>query len=793
MVTGKENIVIPVNAKIRVYWDDSVDNYTKENKAIILNHYSNKYNIDKKNINVVFRPIKVDTNGEIIQVSGADIDNIMDVTYQRQLFNEWLERENRVVDMTQLLKLDDKVNGLVTIKDNNTKHRKYNLKKLYINNFLSYGDDNAVNFEKLNGLTIVTSSPANFGGKTTFSVDSIKFLFFGTTTKTDKNEDIFNLYTDKNEVIVRGLMEIDGELSVIQRKLTRKAQKNGDWTVKNEVKYFEVLSNGEERELIESKQGLEEEDGKKTTKKIIETIGTEKDFETTILATAKNLEDLIESKPTERGKLFTRFIGLEVIEEKETIVRKLHGEFSKKMKSNIYNIADLETENDAHKTNIENNDNLLVTYDNQLGVVKNTLDELNNKKEELLGGKIQIDSTITSMNPEKLLQEIEVIKADGLKLKTKIEEADVKIAEIGVVTFDEDNHNQATKELNEDTAQKRSSEIEIGKLIKWISDLEKSGICPTCKRKLEDIDHTQEITDNKNKIIVLEADVKLYNENITKLNEELEGLNKIKKLIDTKNSIELQKEKAQVEIDSLRNKIKSKQLDLKSYESNVESIKKNREIDIEISLLNTKITVANTERDTILRTIEKTKGDTETNKTKISEKLALIETIKKEDEIDKIFKLYTEIVGKKGISKLVLRSVLPLINSELHRLLEDTTDFEVELSMNEKNEVEFSLIRDGVSNYLKAGSGFEKTAASLALRCVLTRVSNLPKPNFIVFDEVLGKVAAENYDNMKIVFDKIKDMYDTVFLISHIDTIKDWSENIITIKKENNISKINMN
>ena len=210
-------------------------------------------------------------------------------------------------------------------------------------------------------------------------------------------------------------------------------------------------------------------------------------------------------------------------------------------------------------------------------------------------------------------------------------------------------------------------------------------------------------------------------------------------------------------------------------------------------MLNTKITVANTERDTILRTIEKTKGDTETNKTKITEKLALIDTIKKEDEIDKIFKVYTEIVGKKGISKLVLRSVLPLINSELHRLLEDTTDFEVELSMNEKNEVEFSLIRDGVSNYLKAGSGFEKTAASLALRCVLTRVSNLPKPNFIVFDEVLGKVAAENYDNMKIVFDKIKDMYDTIFLISHIDTIKDWGTNIITIKKENNISKININ
>jgi ABC-type lipoprotein export system ATPase subunit len=63
-------------------------------------------------------------------------------------------------------------------------------------------------------------------------------------------------------------------------------------------------------------------------------------------------------------------------------------------------------------------------------------------------------------------------------------------------------------------------------------------------------------------------------------------------------------------------------------------------------------------------------------------------------------------------------------------------------------------------------------------------------PNFITFDEVLGKVAADNLDNIRLLFDKIKDMYEIVFLITHNDVVKDWSNKILTIIKDDNISKI---
>jgi DNA repair exonuclease SbcCD ATPase subunit len=138
----------------------------------------------------------------------------------------------------------------------------------------------------------------------------------------------------------------------------------------------------------------------------------------------------------------------------------------------------------------------------------------------------------------------------------------------------------------------------------------------------------------------------------------------------------------------------------------------------------------------------------------------------------------------------VLRSVLPIINSEAQRLLEDVVDFDIEIFMNDKNDVQFLIVKDEISKLLKSGSGLEKTAASLALRAVLGKLSTLPMPNFITFDEVLGKVAPENIEKLKHLFDKIKDMYEIVFFITHNDLVKDWGDNVVTVNKIDNVSKI---
>jgi DNA repair exonuclease SbcCD ATPase subunit len=91
---------------------------------------------------------------------------------------------------------------------------------------------------------------------------------------------------------------------------------------------------------------------------------------------------------------------------------------------------------------------------------------------------------------------------------------------------------------------------------------------------------------------------------------------------------------------------------------------------------------------------------------------------------------------------------------------------------------------------MASGSGFERTIASLALRAVLSKVCSLPKPNIVVFDEVFGKVSNENLDMVGDFFTKIKDYFEKVFVITHNPLVSNWSDNVVKIKKEDNISKV---
>jgi DNA repair exonuclease SbcCD ATPase subunit len=172
--------------------------------------------------------------------------------------------------------------------------------------------------------------------------------------------------------------------------------------------------------------------------------------------------------------------------------------------------------------------------------------------------------------------------------------------------------------------------------------------------------------------------------------------------------------------------------------------------------------------------------------------MTLIQKISEESEREKYYKLYLEVYGKNGISKLIMKTMIPIINSELQRLLEDSCQFKLEVRINDKNEVEFIMIDNDtqVEKLMSSGSGYEKTIASLALRSVLSKVCSLPKPNINVMDEVFGKISNDNLDMVYEFFVKIKDYFEKIFVITHNPLITNWADNVIRITKENNISRI---
>jgi DNA repair exonuclease SbcCD ATPase subunit len=781
------SVFVSPYGKVRVEWYDRPENYSTEAKNRIKAHFAKKYSLNKNNVTVSYTAVKKASNGDLIQITGANIDNIMDINYQRSLMKEWLKRENKNIDFERLVKLDNKINGELNISDTEKQHTSWAVRWLMVDNFLSFGPENFLSFSKLRGLTIVNSNPSNQGGKTSLTIDALKFLFHGNTTKTEKNEQIFNQYSGKNELVVRGMIDIGGEETIIERKIKRSAKRAGGWTVNSTVNYYRLLPDGTEELLNEA-------DSKVTTKKLLDTVGSEEDFEMLVLATEYNLDDLIGLTPGESGKILTRLIGLEVLEKKEKIVRNMFNEFEKKKKSNDFDVVTLSTEIEEHEEAITNLQSVLEFQEEKLAEIKTKIENLLSENDALLNSKITVDVTINALNPSKLEADIETITTSGKGIAVKIQELDAKIAEIGNISFDEDQHFEKTKKRNRTDTELQLKRAEIARLERNIKDLIAGGICGECNRKLDNVDNTEHIDKHTASIAILKQETTNLVSIINELDFTLAELGLVKKKVDEKNRLDLDKARLEVEIGSLRNKIKEKKNDLNKYKLNQEAIEFNRATDAKVAIVKTNLEVENRARDGVFYKIEKIKQDITQNRTQILDKTNLIEIIKQEQEAEKIFKAYIDLVGKKGIGKLVLRSVLPIINSELYRLLEDVCDFEIEIFIDDKNDTQFHIIKDGVVKLLKSGSGLEKTISALSLRAVLGKVSTLPMPNFITFDEVLGKIANENIEKLKPLFDKLKGMYEIVLLITHSDLVKDWGDNVLTVvKNSSNISSIKLN
>lgn len=160
-----DKTIISPYSKIKVHWSDKPENYSKEAKNRIRNHFASKYGVSKNNINVVYQPVRINDNGDVIEITGAGVENIMDVNYQRSLMKEVIVRDGKTVDFDRVIALDDRVNAELNVDLTTTQHRTWSIKWMMVNNFLSFGEDNYVPFSKLKGLTIVNSVPSNQGGK----------------------------------------------------------------------------------------------------------------------------------------------------------------------------------------------------------------------------------------------------------------------------------------------------------------------------------------------------------------------------------------------------------------------------------------------------------------------------------------------------------------------------------------------------------------------------------------------------------------------------------------------------
>lgn len=784
-----KKVEIGPNAKIAVKWNVHQSNYSKELEKSIKALMSQKYEVPEKNIYVETNYIKHNENGVL---SYSDISNIYDPKFQIELMKEYIAINGiEDVDMDEIIKIDSQINSLI---DYNVygKSKQYSIKWIKWGNFLSYGPDNFFDFTSLRGLVLLNGEPANKSGKSTFAYDLLHFLLFGktNTNKAKTLGDLFNNYLPDERVInIEGCINIDGEDFIIKRTLTRPAKGKKTKTITNKVEYFHVNENGEEELLPENNESGES--SKHTSKLIKEAIGEESDFDLIISANAKDLDSLITLTETEKGRLLSRWIGLSVIEDKDVKAReKWNKEISVGRYSDMYNSASLSEE--IKNLNLSNEEFIasIKKHEEKIKELETRLRELSLQKESLLSAKPIIDNNLLQIDVNSLELKLNKLVEEGNKMKLDVEYFETEIKNIGEIDFSEEEYVFLKKEnetIISNMAEKRAT---INSLKTLNEKLEKSEYCPTCKRKLDNVDNSQQINENKAEINKLIEEGLLLKKRNEEVSLKMQKIEEKRILFRKKNELELKLAALNTNIAQKRLEYKENNQLLKEINKNMEAIRINSRIDADINVINVNI---NTETNT-KNTLEREKITFNDMITKNSEQIALRKSyllkITEERKIERNWKIYLQMIGKDGISKMVLRNTLPIINAELNRLLGDVSDFTLQITMNDKNDIDFLLERDETITRLSAASGLEKTQAGLALRVVLGSLSKLSKPPFILLDEVLGTVAKENYDDMRVLYEKISEYYDFILHITHISEISDWHNSIITVKKENNISSI---
>lgn len=780
---------------IEVNWNVLPVDYTKEMEKNIKVKCAKKYGVPESNVKVNPNFIMINENGEKIALTNDTIVNIQDPKFQVKIFKQYLEINNvENFDWEYIKSIDAEINSEI---DYNVydKYKKYSLKWIKWSNFLSYGKDNYFDFTKLKGMVLVNGKPSNQSGKTTFSIELLRFLLFGKTSKFKTLEGNFNVnLPEETEMTVEGQIEIDGENFIIKRTVSRPSLKkrSSKSKVQQKVEYYKVLDNGDTEELYDVIENCQEESGLKTNIAIKEAIGNEQDFDLVICATNENLRDLINFKETERGRLLSRWIGLLPIEEKERIAKEKYKLRSSKFISNVYNRETLDGEINDYSVLIENITKECNEKNTLLKNITNSIASYREELNKLLESKKEVDNSLISFDINSHLNEIERIKTEGIRHKAKKEQDLEMLKEIPEnVDYSEEIYKKKIEERALLKSEIASLKRDIEKLKKEIATLESSEYCPTCHRKYDNVDNSTIIKAKKDEIDEIILTGKANREKLDKIDIEISEIEKNKELYDKKNKLDIEIKSLNLLMDNLRNKLINANTQTKLYQKNKDSIDFNNNIKIKINNLNARIETEEKSKDNILKEIHEMQATIVSYTNEIKRRKDFIDKIKEEETVKRNWGIYLDMVGKNGITKMILRNTLPIINAELKRLLTDICNFEVEISINERNEVSFSYSKDGGPKVNISGtSGLEETISSLALRAVLANISTMPKLNFVVLDELWGCVADDNLSKLKPFIDRILSSYDFILQVSHNPLIADWHDSVITIYQDSNVSKI---
>jgi len=196
--------------------------------------------------------------------------------------------------------------------------------------------------------------------------------------------------------------------------------------------------------------------------------------------------------------------------------------------------------------------------------------------------------------------------------------------------------------------------------------------------------------------------------------------------------------------------------------------------------------------DKNLHQLSTRRGDLKGSLAMIEAEMKVLREKKKtfQKEVDETALLSTYLDCLKKVPFFIINTIVPQLERVVNQMLGSLVDFTLTVGITEKD-LNVYICRPDGQIPLSNASGFEKFVGSLFLRMGLIRISNLPKANFIAIDEGWSNFDYENLNNVSLIMDYLRTEFDFVILISHLQVMREQTDQQITlaVSKKNGQSR----
>ena len=783
---------MPKKARLRVRVANT--SATELKKALAVIH--DKYGVQEMSVT------RTDTiySNERVRNKSISVGDISSSDVQFDLIRDYLN-DNHIVSEEVLLKIKNINESLNQVIPEEEIYRNVNweLKTFEFSNMFSYGEDNKVNFTKLNG--IVGMFAPNACGKSSL-LDALSFCLFDTCSRAFKAENVLN--NKKKDFFCKLNFTIDGQDYFVER--VAKKQRKGN--VKVDVDFYTFDDVGD-------KVSMNGDQRRSTDANIRKVIGSYDDFILTALSSQNNNSVFIEKTQKEKKMLLAQFMGLEVFDK----LWQTASEEIKDVAAVLKNFKQNDWENDLAEIKDKK-----LKYKDEQKELESTKDELQSKKKwhekaiRTLTKKLRpTDPSIENLDNLKENKEILTKTLSGIdnqlgESKIKVEKAQTLSEQLRTKV---DYHTEQKTEENFTKIQtlegeKREAEFDLDKLkievktklekIDKLGHLEYDENCEYCMKNpftLDAIETQKSVDEDKEKVkqsLVKLDDIinsieslKHTRERKIDLDEAISRLQQVEVLVNETNSTEiiLQEKRKNVlhQITATEEKI------LKYYEQE-KDITYNQQVETEISKTEIDLEDINNELDILTNQINNVFGEIKVVDTN---RRTILNNIKKVEELEdryEAYQYYLDAVKRDGVPYDLITKALPTIEGEVNNILAQLVDFQMLFEMDGKNINNYIVYDDDNVGPLELSSGMERFISSLAIRVGLINVSNLPLSNFLAIDEGWGTMDSDNLNSVYQLFQYLKTQFQFTLIVSHIESMRDAVDTLLEVKKEKGYSNI---